>query len=86
MTEQHLLHNALQAHYIQLENRNYVLREDKIELVDDSTGRILEGRRLSEGLHEALEAKHGLAIQADMMTYRQVTYQELFKKVSIWQV
>lgn len=81
MTEQHLLHNALQAHYIQLENRNYVLREDKIELVDDSTGRILEGRRLSEGLHEALEAKHGLAIQADMMTYRQVTYQELFKKV-----
>ena len=81
MKEQHLLHNALQAHYVQLENRNYVVREDKIELVDDSTGRILEGRRLSEGLHEALEAKHGLPIQADMSTYRQVTYQELFKKV-----
>ena len=41
MNEQHLLHNALQAHYVQLENRNHVVREDKIELVDDSTGRIL---------------------------------------------
>lgn len=82
IVEHHLLHNALQAHYLQLENRNYVVREDKIELVDASTGRILEGRRLSEGLHEALEAKHGLAIQDETQTFRQVTYQELFKKVN----
>lgn len=82
IVEHHLLHNALQAYYLQLENRNYVVREDKIELVDASTGRILEGRRLSEGLHEALEAKHGLAIQDETQTFRQVTYQELFKKVN----
>lgn len=82
IVEHHLLYNALQAHYLQLENRNYVVREDKIELVDASTGRILEGRRLSEGLHEALEAKHGLSIQNETQTFRQVTYQELFKKVN----
>lgn len=79
--EHHLLHNALQARFLQEENRDYVVREDQIELVDASTGRILEGRRLSEGLHEALEVKHGLEARQETNTHRQITYQELFKKV-----
>ena len=80
--EHHLLHNALQARFLQQENRDYVVREDQIELVDASTGRILEGRRLSEGLHEALEVKHGLEPRQETNTHRQITYQELFKKVN----
>lgn len=81
----HLLDQALKAHNIFHRDVDYVVREGEIVIVDEFTGRLSEGRRYSEGLHQALEAKEGVKIQEESQTLADITFQNyfrLYKKLS----
>lgn len=75
----HHLDQALKAHYIFEKDVDYVVQNDEIIIVDEFTGRLSEGRRYSEGLHQALEAKEGVEIQEESQTLAEITYQNYFR-------
>lgn len=75
----HHIENALRANAVYLKDRDYVVREGELLIVDEFTGRLMEGRRFSEGLHQALEAKEGLQIQRESRTLATVTIQNYFR-------
>lgn len=69
---------ALQAHYIMKRDKDYIISNNQIKIIDESTGRISEGRRFSYGLHQALEAKEGVKIRKESKTLASITYQNFF--------
>ncbi|MCK5894110.1 MAG: preprotein translocase subunit SecA [Endozoicomonadaceae bacterium] len=73
------VNSALKAHVIFRKNVDYIVRGDDIVLVDEHTGRTMQGRRLSEGLHQALEAKENVSIQAESQTLALTTFQNYFR-------
>ena len=78
-----LYHNilaALRAHNLMKRDKDYVVKNGEVLIVDSSTGRIQPGRRYSDGLHQALEAKEGVEVQEETSTYATVTYQNFFNK------
>ncbi len=75
----HHLDQALKARYVFEKDVDYVVRNDEIVIVDEFTGRLSEGRRYSEGLHQALEAKEGVTIQEESQTLADITYQNYFR-------
>lgn len=75
----HHIDKALQANYTMAKNKDYVVDEGKIKIVDDFTGRIMEGRQYSEGLHQAIEAKEGVEIQDESKTMASITFQNYFR-------
>ena len=75
----HHLDQALKAHYIFEKDVDYVVQNNEIIIVDEFTGRLSEGRRYSEGLHQALEAKEGVEIQEESQTLAEITYQNYFR-------
>ncbi len=75
----HHLETAVRAQALFQNNKEYVIREGEIVIVDEFTGRLQPGRRWSEGLHQAIEAKEGVKIQAETRTYATVTFQNLFR-------
>ena len=75
----HSLDQALKANYIFQKDVDYVVKDDQIIIVDEFTGRLSEGRRFSEGLHQALEAKENVAIQDESQTLADTTYQNYFR-------
>jgi len=75
----HHLDQALKAHYLFEKDVDYVNRNGEIIIVDEFTGRLSEGRRYSEGLHQALEAKEGVVIQEESQTLAEITYQNYFR-------
>ncbi|QCT94743.1 preprotein translocase subunit SecA [Caminibacter mediatlanticus TB-2] len=75
----HHLDQALKANYLFKEGKDYIVRKGEILIVDEFTGRIAEGRRFSEGLHQALEAKEGVEIQEESQTFADITYQNYFR-------
>lgn len=75
----HSLDQALKANYIFQKDVDYVEKDGQIIIVDEFTGRLSEGRRFSEGLHQALEAKEGVAIQDESQTLADTTYQNYFR-------
>jgi preprotein translocase subunit SecA len=75
----HHLDQALKAHYIFEKDVKYVLQNDEVIIVDEFTGRLSEGRRYSEGLHQAIEAKEGVEIQEESQTLAEITYQNYFR-------
>ncbi|MDA3054086.1 preprotein translocase subunit SecA [Campylobacter sp. VBCF_02 NA5] len=75
----HYLDQALKANYIFKKDVNYVVRDGQIIIVDEFTGRLSEGRRFSEGLHQALEAKEGVQIQEESQTLADITFQNYFR-------
>jgi preprotein translocase subunit SecA len=75
----HHLDQALKAHYIFEKDVDYVIKDGEIIIVDEFTGRLSEGRRYSEGLHQALEAKEGVAIKEESQTLAEITYQNYFR-------
>ncbi|GIZ05498.1 protein translocase subunit SecA [Metamycoplasma salivarium] len=80
----HRIQNALRAHKVMKLDVEYIVREDKIELVDSFTGRIMEGRAYSEGLQQAIQAKERVEIESETKTLATITYQNffrLFKKI-----
>ena len=75
----HHIHSALKAHYLFNKDIEYIVQDNKIVLIDEHTGRTMEGRRLSEGLHQAIEAKEGLEIQSESQTLASTTFQNYFR-------
>ncbi|EOA2510111.1 preprotein translocase subunit SecA [Campylobacter upsaliensis] len=75
----HQLDQALKAHNLFEKDVHYVLRGNEIVIVDEFTGRLSEGRRFSEGLHQALEAKEGVKIQEESQTLADITFQNYFR-------
>ena len=75
----HHLDQALKAHYLFEKDVDYVVNNGEIIIVDEFTGRLSEGRRYSEGLHQALEAKEGVEIQEESQTLAEITYQNYFR-------
>ena len=75
----HSLDQALKANYIFQKDVDYVVKDDQIIIVDEFTGRLSEGRRFSEGLHQAIEAKEKVAIQDESQTLADTTYQNYFR-------
>jgi len=75
----HHLDQALKANYLFKEGKDYIVRKGEVLIVDEFTGRIAEGRRFSEGLHQALEAKEGVEIQEESQTFAETTYQNYFR-------
>ncbi|PGT81125.1 accessory Sec system translocase SecA2 [Bacillus sp. AFS040349] len=78
----HFITQSLQAHFIFKKDKDYIIRDGKIELVDAFTGRVMEGRSLSHGLHQAIEAKEGLEINEENITQAAVTIQNYFRMYS----
>jgi preprotein translocase subunit SecA len=73
------LENALKAHALFKLDRDYIVRDGEVLIVDEFTGRVLVGRRYSEGLHQAIEAKEGVAIQRENKTLATITFQNYFR-------
>ncbi len=75
----HLIDNALKAHYLYKNDVDYVVREGRVIIVDTFTGRLMEGRQWSDGLHQAVEAKEGVKIKEETQTLATITLQNFFK-------
>ena len=74
----HFMFNAIKAKELFLKDVNYIVRNDEVVIVDEFTGRVLPGRRWSDGLHQAIEAKEHVEIQPETQTLATITYQNLF--------
>ena len=79
LTLLHQVQSALRAHYLFHREVEYIVQENQIVLVDEHTGRTMPGRRLSEGLHQAIEAKEGVPIQNESQTLASTTFQNYFR-------
>lgn len=75
----HHLDQALRANYIMIRDIDYVVQENKVMIVDQFTGRIMDGRRYSDGLHQAIEAKEGVEIEDETKTLASITFQNFFR-------
>ncbi|HEY8189741.1 MAG TPA: preprotein translocase subunit SecA, partial [Micavibrio sp.] len=75
----HHVNQALRAHKLFAVDRDYIVKDDKVIIIDEFTGRMMEGRRFSEGLHQALEAKEGAKIQNENQTLASITFQNYFR-------
>ncbi|MBN9412556.1 MAG: preprotein translocase subunit SecA [Candidatus Paracaedimonas acanthamoebae] len=75
----HHVNQALRAHKLFTKDVDYMVKDDKVIIIDEFTGRMMEGRRYSEGLHQALEAKERVSIQMENQTLASITFQNLFR-------
>jgi len=75
----HHVNQALRAHKLFARDTDYIVKDDKIIIIDEFTGRMMEGRRYSEGLHQALEAKEGVTVQNENQTLASITFQNYFR-------
>jgi preprotein translocase subunit SecA len=75
----HHVHQSLRAHVLFARDVDYIVRQDKVVLIDEFTGRMMEGRRYSDGLHQALEAKEAVTVQAENQTLASITFQNYFR-------
>ena len=75
----HHVNQALRANHLFTKGKDYIVKDNSLKIIDELTGRILEGRRFGDGLHQALEAKEKIDIQAENQTLASITYQNYFK-------
>jgi len=75
----HHVNQALKAHIVFQKDRDYIVKDGKVVIIDEFTGRMMEGRRYSEGLHQALEAKEHVAVQPENVTLASITFQNYFR-------
>ena len=75
----HHVNQALRAHKLFNRDTDYIVKNDKVVIIDEFTGRMMEGRRYSDGLHQALEAKEGVTVQMENQTLASITFQNLFR-------
>ncbi|WP_028879416.1 preprotein translocase subunit SecA [Terasakiella pusilla] len=75
----HHINSALRAHHIFTNGVDYLVKDGKVMIVDEFTGRVMDGRRYSDGLHQALEAKEGVQVQQENQTLASVTFQNYFR-------
>ena len=78
-TLNHHIQQALKAHHIFHLNEQYIIKDGEIVIVDEFTGRLMEGRRYSDGLHQAIEAKEGVRVREENKTYATITFQNYFR-------
>ena len=76
---QHFITQALKANYFMTLDKDYMVKDEEIIIVDEFTGRLMEGRRYSDGLHQAIEAKEGVKIQRESKTLATITFQNYFR-------
>ena len=79
LTLLHHVHAGLKAHVVFSRNIDYIVQDDQIVIVDEHTGRTMPGRRWSEGIHQAIEAKEGVTIQKESQTMASTTFQNYFR-------
>ena len=79
MEMNHHVQQALKAHVLYLRDRDYVIKDEEVIIVDEFTGRLMPGRRWSDGLHQAIEAKEGVRIQRENQTLATITFQNYFR-------
>ena len=77
---QHHINLALRANYMMFRDKDYVVKDDEVLIVDEFTGRIMPGRRYSDGLHQAVEAKEGVNVRQESRTLATITFQNFFNK------
>ena len=75
----HHVNQALRAHKLFTRDVDYIVKDNKVVIIDEFTGRMMEGRRYSEGLHQALEAKENVQIQNENQTLASITFQNYFR-------
>ncbi len=75
----HHVNNALRARHMFEKDKDYIVKDNKVIIIDEFTGRMMEGRRYSDGLHQALEAKEGVEIQPENQTMASITFQNYFR-------
>ena len=75
----HHINQALKANLLFSKDTDYIVRDNKVQIIDEFTGRVLEGRRFSDGLHQAIEAKEKVEIQSENQTLASITYQNYFR-------
>ena len=75
----HFFDNALRAWYLYIKDVDYIVRDGEIVIVDENTGRLMEGRRYSNGMHQAIEAKEGVQIRRENQTLATITFQNYFR-------
>ena len=75
----HHVNAALKAHAMFHRDIDYIVKDNQVVIVDEHTGRTMQGRRWSEGLHQAIEAKEGVAIQHENQTLASITFQNYFR-------
>ncbi len=80
MEIQHYINNALKAHNTMHIDKDYVVKDNEVVIVDEFTGRMMTGRRYSDGLHQAIEAKEGVAVNKESKTLATITFQNFFNK------
>src|SRR5690606_7199506 len=73
------VNQGLRAHQLFTRDVDYIVKDDKVVIIDEFTGRMMEGRRYSEGLHQALEAKERVTIQNENQTLASITFQNYFR-------
>ena len=81
----HHMNQALKANFLFHKDKDYIIKDGKVKIIDEFTGRILEGRRFSDGLHQAIEAKENVEVQEEIKLFASITYQNyfrLYKKLS----
>ena len=81
----HHINQALRANFLYQKDTDYIVKNDRVQIIDEFTGRILEGRRFGDGLHQAIEAKENVEVQKENQTLASITYQNyfrLYKKLS----
>ena len=77
---QHNINLALRAHSLMARDKDYVVKDDEVLIVDEFTGRIMPGRRFSDGLHQAIEAKEHVKVKRESKTLATITFQNFFNK------
>ncbi len=75
----HHVNQALRAHKMHIKDVDYIVKDGKVMIIDEFTGRMMEGRRYSDGLHQAIEAKEGVQIQSENQTLASITFQNYFR-------
>ncbi len=75
----HHVNQALRAHKMHIKDVDYIVKDNKVVIIDEFTGRMMEGRRYSDGLHQAIEAKEGVQIQSENQTLASITFQNYFR-------
>jgi preprotein translocase subunit SecA len=79
ITLQHHVHQSLKAHHVFRRDVDYIVKDDQVVIVDEFTGRLMPGRRFSDGLHQALEAKEHVKVEAENQTLASITFQNYFR-------
>src|SRR4029078_4317496 len=79
VTVVHHAQQALRAHTLFQRDRDYIVKDDEVIIIDEFTGRMMQGRRYSEGLHQALEAKEHVTVQPENQTLASITFQNYFR-------